>query len=134
MNFLAIESSCDETSVAIFTDDLQILANVVASQIDLHARFGGVVPVADRAADGLLRVPALLRAGPARGLGQVGIRHMSVAIVGGGLAGFTAHATLVYGGLEPGDMAVFDASADPDPAAVWRRRAAAIRQVRIDHG
>jgi N6-L-threonylcarbamoyladenine synthase len=50
MNFLAIETSCDETSVAIFTDDLQIRANVVASQIDLHARFGGVVPeVAARA-------------------------------------------------------------------------------------
>jgi len=44
MHFLAIETSCDETSVAIFTDELQILANVVASQIDLHARFGGVVP------------------------------------------------------------------------------------------
>jgi N6-L-threonylcarbamoyladenine synthase len=50
MNFLAIETSCDETSVAIFTDELQILSNVVASQIDLHARFGGVVPeVAARA-------------------------------------------------------------------------------------
>src|SRR2546430_1423460 len=50
MNFLAIETSCDETSVAIFTDELRILANVVASQIDLHARFGGVVPeVAARA-------------------------------------------------------------------------------------
>ena len=49
-NFLAIETSCDETCVAIFTDDLRILANVVASQIDLHARFGGVVPeVAARA-------------------------------------------------------------------------------------
>ena len=50
MNFLAIETSCDETSVAIFTDDLDIRANVVASQIDLHAQFGGVVPeVAARA-------------------------------------------------------------------------------------
>lgn len=50
MNFLAIETSCDETSVAIFTDELQILSNIVASQIDLHARFGGVVPeVAARA-------------------------------------------------------------------------------------
>src|SRR5262249_36165451 len=44
MNFLAIETSCDETAVAVFTDELNILANVVASQIDLHARFGGVVP------------------------------------------------------------------------------------------
>jgi N6-L-threonylcarbamoyladenine synthase len=44
MNFLAIETSCDETAVAVFTDELHILANVVASQTDLHARFGGVVP------------------------------------------------------------------------------------------
>src|SRR5712671_508008 len=56
---------------------------------------------------------------------------MRVAVVGGGLAGFTAYATLVHGGLDPGDVAVFDASEDPDPAAVWRRRAAAIRQVRM---
>jgi cation diffusion facilitator CzcD-associated flavoprotein CzcO len=43
------------------------------------------------------------------------------------LAGFTAHATLVHGGLRPEDVAVFDASG-PDPAGVWRRRAGAIRQ------
>jgi N6-L-threonylcarbamoyladenine synthase len=50
MYFLAIESSCDETAAAVFTEDLIILANVVASQTDLHARFGGVVPeVAARA-------------------------------------------------------------------------------------
>jgi tRNA N6-adenosine threonylcarbamoyltransferase len=50
MHFLAIETSCDETSVAVFSDDLQILANVVASQTDLHSRFRGVVPeVAARA-------------------------------------------------------------------------------------
>jgi N6-L-threonylcarbamoyladenine synthase len=50
MHFLAIETSCDETSVAVFTDDLRVLANVIASQTDLHARFGGVVPeVAARA-------------------------------------------------------------------------------------
>src|SRR5437667_1209915 len=50
MYFLAIESSCDETAAAVFTEDLTILASVVASQTDLHARFGGVVPeVAARA-------------------------------------------------------------------------------------
>jgi len=50
MNFLAIETSCDETAVAVFTDELRILANVVASQTELHSRFGGVVPeVAARA-------------------------------------------------------------------------------------
>jgi len=50
MYFLAIETSCDETAAAVFTDELSILANVVASQVDLHTRFGGVVPeVAARA-------------------------------------------------------------------------------------
>src|ERR1700687_1509792 len=50
MLFLALETSCDETAAAVFTDEPAILANVVASQTDLHARFGGVVPeVAARA-------------------------------------------------------------------------------------
>jgi len=50
MNFLAIETSCDETAVAVFTDDLRILSSVVASQNALHSPFGGVVPeVAARA-------------------------------------------------------------------------------------
>src|SRR5438445_1511511 len=48
--FLAIETSCDETAAAVFTEEPVILANLVASQTDLHARFGGVVPeVAARA-------------------------------------------------------------------------------------
>src|SRR5712692_1562481 len=41
---LAIETSCDETAAAVVTDDGSIRANVVASQAELHARFGGVVP------------------------------------------------------------------------------------------
>ncbi len=41
---LAIESSCDETAVAIAKNDTEILANVVATQIDVHKDFGGVVP------------------------------------------------------------------------------------------
>src|SRR5437764_435496 len=50
MYFLGIETSCDETAAAGFTDGLEVLANVVASQTELHARFGGVVPeVAARA-------------------------------------------------------------------------------------
>jgi len=50
MHFLAVETSCDETAAAVFTDEPRVLANVVASQTDLHARFGGVVPeVAARA-------------------------------------------------------------------------------------
>src|SRR5216684_292235 len=50
MYFLAIETSCDETAAAVFTEEPKILSNIVASQTDLHARFGGVVPeVAARA-------------------------------------------------------------------------------------
>ena len=41
---LAIESSCDETAAAIVDGDGNLVADVVASQIDFHARFGGVVP------------------------------------------------------------------------------------------
>jgi N6-L-threonylcarbamoyladenine synthase len=48
--FLAIETSCDETAAAVFTDEPRVLSNVIASQTELHARFGGVVPeVAARA-------------------------------------------------------------------------------------
>jgi tRNA N6-adenosine threonylcarbamoyltransferase len=41
---LAVETSCDETAAALVTDDGGILANVVSSQAELHARYGGVVP------------------------------------------------------------------------------------------
>jgi N6-L-threonylcarbamoyladenine synthase len=41
---LGIETSCDETAAALVSDDAQVLANVVSSQVDLHARYGGVVP------------------------------------------------------------------------------------------
>lgn len=44
MKILALESSCDETAVAIIEDGRRILANIIASQIDIHAQFGGVVP------------------------------------------------------------------------------------------
>ncbi len=53
-----------------------------------------------------------------------------VAVVGGGLAGFVAHATLLHGGVPAEDVTVFDATG-PDPAAVWRVRAEAIGQRRM---
>ncbi len=47
---LAIETSCDETAAAVVADGRRVLSNVVSSQIDLHAVYGGVVPeVASRA-------------------------------------------------------------------------------------
>jgi N6-L-threonylcarbamoyladenine synthase len=42
--FLGIETSCDETAAAVFTDDGRVLSSVVHSQHSVHARFGGVVP------------------------------------------------------------------------------------------
>ena len=41
---LAIETSCDETSVALVADGREVLSNVISSQIDVHRIFGGVVP------------------------------------------------------------------------------------------
>ncbi|HJS48987.1 MAG TPA: hypothetical protein VJ745_01585 [Gaiellaceae bacterium] len=53
----------------------------------------------------------------------------SCAIVGGGLASFVVYVTLRHGGIEPGEIAVFDT--DPDPVSAWRPRAEAIRQRRM---
>lgn len=44
MNILSIESSCDETAVAIVRDGRQVLTDCIASQVDLHRIYGGVVP------------------------------------------------------------------------------------------
>ena len=44
MKILGIESSCDETAAAVVGDGREILSNVVASQVDLHKKYGGVVP------------------------------------------------------------------------------------------
>ncbi|TMF18005.1 MAG: tRNA (adenosine(37)-N6)-threonylcarbamoyltransferase complex transferase subunit TsaD, partial [Chloroflexi bacterium] len=56
---LGIETSCDETSVAVVEDGRRILANVIHSQVDLHREFGGVVPEL-AARDHLERLPHLL--------------------------------------------------------------------------
>jgi N6-L-threonylcarbamoyladenine synthase len=64
---LGIETSCDETAAAVVEDGRQVRSSVVSSQVDLHARFGGVVPeVASRAHVELLMpvlAEALLEAG-----------------------------------------------------------------------
>jgi N6-L-threonylcarbamoyladenine synthase len=94
MYFLALETSCDETAAAVFTEETVVLANVIASQTDLHARFGGVVPeVAARAhMQRLLPVieEALSRAGVR--LDQIGCLavHNSPGLVGALLVGVSA--------------------------------------------
>ena len=44
MKILAFESSCDETAVAVVEDGRTVLSDAIASQADLHALYGGVVP------------------------------------------------------------------------------------------
>ncbi len=67
MKVLGIETSCDETAVAVVEDGRSVLANLISSQVDLHARYGGVVPeLASRAhvqAINPLMAEALERAG-----------------------------------------------------------------------
>ncbi|MBY0514884.1 MAG: tRNA (adenosine(37)-N6)-threonylcarbamoyltransferase complex transferase subunit TsaD [Gemmataceae bacterium] len=101
MNFLGIETSCDETAAAVFTDDLRVLSSVVASQTDLHARFGGVVPeIASRAhLRSLLPVinEALTRAGVALPeIGCVAV-HNTPGLVGALLVGVSAAKMLSLG-------------------------------------
>ncbi|MEO6325326.1 MAG: tRNA (adenosine(37)-N6)-threonylcarbamoyltransferase complex transferase subunit TsaD [Thermoanaerobaculia bacterium] len=83
---LGIESSCDETSLAILDGEGRILASVVASQTEAHLRYGGVVPeIAARAH--LTNLPPLL----AEALAQAGARLGDVTLVaataGPGLVG-----------------------------------------------
>ena len=56
---LGIETSCDETSIAVVSDGRHVLSNVIHSQVDLHKEFGGVVPEL-AARDHLERLPHLL--------------------------------------------------------------------------
>ena len=91
---LAIETSCDETSVAVVRAGTEVLSNVVSSQIDLHAGFGGVVPeVASRAHLEMLEPvieQALNEAGvPASDLDAVAATH-GPGLVGALLIGVSA--------------------------------------------
>src|SRR5437763_396844 len=92
--FLGLETSCDETAAAVFTEEPRILSSVIASQTDLHARFGGVVPeVAARAhLQRLLPVidEALRQAGVALAdIGCVAVHH-TPGLVGALLVGVAA--------------------------------------------
>ena len=44
MKILGIETSCDETAAAVVADGVDILSNQIASQVEIHARYGGIVP------------------------------------------------------------------------------------------
>jgi N6-L-threonylcarbamoyladenine synthase len=62
MNILGIETSCDETAAAVVADGRRILSNVIASQVEIHARYGGVVPEVASRQHILSIVPVIERA------------------------------------------------------------------------
>ena len=62
MNILGIESTCDETGIAVVKDGKQILSNVVASSVDLHKKYGGVVPEVAAREQVRVIIPSLIEA------------------------------------------------------------------------
>jgi N6-L-threonylcarbamoyladenine synthase len=83
---LGIETSCDETAAAVVDDATTVLSSVVSSQVDLHARYGGVVPeIASRAHVDLL-VPVVAQALVEAGIDDGDI-DVVAATVGPGLIG-----------------------------------------------
>lgn len=83
---LAVETSCDETAAAVIRDGRRTLANVVASQIDLHRTYGGVVPELASRGHVTALWPVVERALGEAGIGLDGIDALAVT-EGPGLAG-----------------------------------------------
>ena len=86
VKILGIETSCDETAVAVVQNGRRVLSNTIASQVDIHSRYGGVVPEMASRQHVLEIVPAISRATEEAGIGldeldAVGVTH------GPGLAG-----------------------------------------------
>ncbi len=100
MKILGIETSCDETCAAVVADGRRVLSNVVASQTEVHRKYGGVVPeIASRAhLEALVPVvgEALEQAGAgARDVDAVAVVHRP-GLIGSLLLGVTAAKTLAW--------------------------------------
>lgn len=98
---LGIESSCDETAAAIVMGGNDVLSSVVSSQIDIHAKFGGVVPeVASRAHLELMQ-PVINEAIKLAGIGPERINAVATTIgpglIGALLVGVSAGKAMAYG-------------------------------------
>lgn len=77
IRILGIESSCDETAAAVVADGREILSCVVASQIDVHRKYGGVVPeLASR--EHLRQIVPVVR----EAIGQAGMKLQDVDVIG----------------------------------------------------
>jgi len=86
MKILGIETSCDETAAAVVEDGARILSNQIASQVEIHARYGGIVPeVASR--QHLLAIIPILRQAMADAKVSWGSVDGIAVTIGPGLAG-----------------------------------------------
>ena len=86
MRILGIETSCDETAAAVIEDGRNILSDVVASQADIHAQFGGIVPEIASRQHMRAVIPVVEEALDKAGLGLVDVDGIAVTH-GPGLAG-----------------------------------------------
>ncbi|TES84383.1 MAG: tRNA (adenosine(37)-N6)-threonylcarbamoyltransferase complex transferase subunit TsaD [Dehalococcoidia bacterium] len=86
MKILAIETSCDETAAAVVEDGRRVLSNQIASQVEIHARYGGVVPEVASRQHLLSIIPILKQAMAEAGVSWEDLSGIAVT-VGPGLAG-----------------------------------------------
>ena len=102
---LGIETSCDETAAAVVTDDGRVLASVVSSQAELHARFGGVVPEVASRRHLELVVPVVRTALESAGVPLERVERIAVTqgpgLVGALLVGISAAKALAWAGRTP---------------------------------
>jgi len=86
MKILGIETSCDETAAAVVEDGVKILSNQIASQVEIHARYGGIVPEVASRQHILSIIPVIEQAMAEAEVSWDGLDGIAVT-VGPGLAG-----------------------------------------------
>ncbi len=86
MKILAIETSCDETAAAVVADGRKVFSNPIASQVEIHSRYGGVVPEVASRQHLLSIIPILKQAMTGAEVGWEDLSGIAVT-VGPGLAG-----------------------------------------------
>ncbi len=86
MKILGIETSCDETAAAVVEDGVRILSNQIASQVEIHARYGGIVPEVASRQHLLAIIPIIKQAMTEAGVSWGDVDGIAVTI-GPGLAG-----------------------------------------------
>ena len=100
MNVLGIETSCDETSAAVIRNGTEIRSNIVASQADLHAIYGGVVPEVASRKHVEQMLPVVTEALSAAGIGYADLDGLAVTnrpgLLGALLVGVSAAKALSF--------------------------------------